>query len=260
MRIVLALIIALVAPASLHAAQFADHFAAHFVLKAFGATVGKGEWRLEPSQDGRFVWEAHARTAGIALLFRDVKISETSQAEYFEQSFRPLMYRYDRTGDNKAETAEVSFDWHEGIARNTVKGQTWQMPVPAGTLDKITYVLAMMSDLSAGKRAMRYTIADGGKLKVYDMRVLGTETLETPLGSLETLKMERHRDDGRETILWCAPALGFLPVKVVHREREGWSVTMFVESVDGRPPNSRLDTLEPAPTESLPAERPRHDP
>jgi hypothetical protein len=255
MRSVVALILILLAPASPGAPQFPDHFAAHFVLKAFGATVGEGEWRLKPSQNGRFVWEAHARTAGIALLFRDVKISETSQSEYFEQSFRPLMYRYDRTGDNKAETAEVSFDWHKGIARNTVKGKTWQMPVPVGTLDKITYLLAMMSDLSAGKRTMRYTIADGGKLKVYDMRELGTETLDTPLGSLETLKMERHRRDGRETTLWCAPALGFLPVKVMHREREGWSVTMYVERLEGRPPNSHGAVGEAVGSES-PPERP----
>jgi hypothetical protein len=84
---------------------------------------------------------------------------------------------------------------------------------------------------------MRYTIADGGRLKTYDMRETGTEVLETALGTLKTLKIQRLRDpDYGEATLWCASALGYLPVKLEHRDRDGMLISMFIQSIEGMPP------------------------
>jgi hypothetical protein len=216
-----------------------DRFVAHFVLEAFGATVGRTEWRLVPTEDRQFLWESRSETAGAGALIRDVYITERSEAELHGPTFRPLEYQYDRYGKNANRTVRVTFDWRDGVVFNTAEGHTWRMSVPSGTLDKLSYLLALMADLGDGKDVMRYTIADGGRLKTYEMRAAGTETLDTALGTLETLKVRRlrHADYGEAT-LWCAPALGFLPVKLVNRDRDGRLVSMYIQSIEGLPPTA----------------------
>ena len=214
-----------------------ERFVASFVLKAFGTTVGRSEWRLVPIDNEQFLWESRSETAGAAALVRDVYVTERSESEVYGQAFRPLVYHYDRYGKNATRNVRVTFDWKNGVAFNTAKGHTWRMSVPPGTLDKLNYLLALMRDLADGKRSMRYTIADGGRLKVYDMREVGTETLETALGTLETLKIRRLRQqDDQEATLWCAPALGYLPVKLEHRDSDGRLVSMYIQSIEGMPP------------------------
>lgn len=214
-----------------------NRFVANFVLTAFGTTVGRTEWRLVPIDEALFLWESRSETAGAGALIRDLYITERSESEIHGQGFRPLVYNYDRYGENAARKVQVSFDWENGVVLNTAQDHTWRMSVPPGTLDKLNYLLALMRDLANGERNMRYTIADGGRLKIYDMRAAGTETLETALGTLKTLKIRRLRDrDDGEAILWCASALGFLPVKLEHRDRDGRLVSMHIQSIEGMPP------------------------
>lgn len=219
------------------ASQGFDRFEASFVLEAFGTTVGRSEWRLVPVGDAEFVWESRSEAAGAGALFHDGYVTERSRAELYGRAFRPLEYRYDRIAEDATRTVRVRFDWQNGVALNTAEGHTWRMPLPQGTLDKLSYLLALMGDLSAGKRRLRYTIADGGRLKTYDMREAGTETLETALGTFETLRIRRlRRADYGEAILWCAPALGYLPVKLENRDRDGRLVSMHIQSIEGSPP------------------------
>jgi hypothetical protein len=214
-----------------------NRFVANFVLTAFGTTIGRTEWRLVPIEDAQFLWESRSETAGAGALIRNVYITERSESQLYGQFFRPLHYQYDRYGENVTRKVQVSFDWDNNLVLNTAKDHTWQMSVPPGTLDKLNYLLALMHDLAGGKRNMRYTIADGGRLKTYDMRETGTEVLETALGTLKTLKIQRLRDpDYGEATLWCASALGYLPVKLEHRDRDGMLISMFIQSIEGMPP------------------------
>ena len=214
-----------------------EGFVARFVLKTFGTTVGRTEWRLVPMEKQRFLWESRSETAGAGAWIRDVYITERSESERYGQSFRPRVYHYERYGKNATRHVQVAFDWENGVALNTAKGHTWRMSLPPGTLDKLNYLLALMSDLSDGKRSMQYRIADGGRLKVYDMRAAGTEILETAIGTLKTLKIQRLRNgDYGQATLWCASAFGFLPVKMEHRDGEGRLVSMYIQSIEGMPP------------------------
>lgn len=243
-RILLSLLLVCAALEARAESVIPTRFEAQFVLELenFGVTVGRSRWRLTPGKGNRFVWESQSRTAGAALMFRDVTIIERSESEYVDDGVRPLVYEYDRSGDDKARRLEIEFDWREGIARNTVKGDTWTMRLPDGTLDKINYLLMLMHDLALGKRRMSYTVADGGKLKTYDLKVEAHEQLDTALGELDTLRVRRIRDDERQTRVWCAPALGFMPVRVQHIERDGWVLTLSIESVEGV---SLAATLQP---------------
>jgi len=48
-----------------------------------------------------------------------------------------------------------------------------------------------------------------------------------PGGALEALRVERVRENpGRTTTSWLAPALGWLPVRIVQREADGETIEM----------------------------------
>lgn len=214
-----------------------------FELESRGTTVAETRWSLEPSGGGNFVYESETNTTGIAALFRKARIVERSELRYHEDRPQPLAYSYVRTG-HKDRTVAVRFDWEKGIAHNTLRGQTWSMPVPDGTLDKLAYVLALMHDLHAGSLNNAYTVADGGKIKTYQIDYLGEERLETPVGTFDTLKLRRTRSGNteRETIIWSAPVLGFLPVRLEHRESDGTAVLHAI-AIERLPPQDGTASL-----------------
>jgi hypothetical protein len=218
----------------LPAEAFPEKFSVDYVLSSMGTTIGRTELSLTPASDGGFVYESRSKATGLAAMIRNERIVERSEWRFHETGLRPLRYRYDRTGGKRERRVEVDFDWETGTVHNTAKGRTWRMSVPEGTLDKMIYLLALMQDLAAGRRPLEYSVADGGRLKTYVLEEIGEETLDTALGPMDTRVVRRlRRGEKRETILWCAPALAFLPVKVEHRERDGNTVTMAIDSVTG---------------------------
>jgi hypothetical protein len=104
---------------------------------------------------------------------------------------------------------------------NHVEDSRWEMEIPAGTLDKLASQLAMMLALRAGETDVTFNIADGGKLKEYRFRTVGQEMLELPAGTFETVKITKLRENRkRETYIWCAPALNYLPVRIWQRGKD----------------------------------------
>lgn len=220
--------------ATLALPSFPDRFTAEYVLESGGITVGRTRRTLTPDGNGRYVYETQSSVTGVLSLLRKDRIVERSDWQYQAGHVRPLAYRYTRTGGKKDRDQAIAFDWKNGIVHGTVKGESRRMSVPQGTLEKHIYVLALMQDLDAGRRDVQYRIADGSKLKTYRLKAMGEEHLDTALGLMQTIKVRRIRDDNkRETTLWCAPELHFLPVKMVHREKDGQVVSATIESAQG---------------------------
>ena len=212
-----------------------ERFEATFALEAKGATIARTRWSLSPGAGGGYVYESRTEPVGVFALIRDDTIVERSEWDYAGEWLQPLAYHYKRTG-RKAREVGIAFDWEERIARHDSPAGAWEMEVPPGVMvmDKLAYLLALMRDLGRGERGIEYTIADGGKLKRYTLTGIGEERIETALGALDTVVVRRERGNAkRETTLWCASALGFLPVKIVHRERDGTVLSLHVESIGG---------------------------
>jgi len=214
--------------------SFPRPFEAAFEVKASNVKVAQTRWRLAVQANHRFVYESRTESEGIVSLFRKDSIVERSAGIVVDDAALPLDYHYDRNRGGKRRSVQVRFDWESGTAANSLEGQTWKMAIPDGTLDKLSYLLMMMRDLRRGKRALRYEVADGGKLKTYRLEMVATEEVTTPLGTFSALGMRRVRDGGqRETVFWCAERLGYLPVKVSHREPNGNALELVLTQIKG---------------------------
>src|SRR3569623_1489452 len=128
-------------------------------------------------------------------------------------------YALQRNGANGLRVLLV-VDCVRCVVTNVSDGDPWRMEIPPDVHDMLGYLLAIMLDLQRGRKELQYSIADGGKLKTYAFQILGEEQVESPFGRLKTVKL-RRTEDKRDTTVWCAPALHYLPVRLEQRETDG---------------------------------------
>lgn len=133
----------------------------------------------------------------------------------------PKSYVYQGTGLINRRR-EVHFTPGSDTIRSLYKDQWYDLPYKEGTLDRMSQQeqvrLFLLNDPTP-KEDIFMTVADGKRVKDYQLRYVGEEVLDTPLGKLETLHFERvHDDPDRKSDTWIAPELDYLMVKTVHVE------------------------------------------
>jgi hypothetical protein len=204
-------------------------FLATYQVQVHGITIGAMERRLIRTSPEEFRFESITEATGIArLLYRDL-VRETTSWRATATGPTMLAYEYHQTG-SKTRQVTITFDHDNGAIHNTVNGSSWDMPIETGVVDKLAYQVLLMLDLAAGPHELRYRIADGGRIKTYDFVVLGGETLTTPAGTFAALKLRRSSTgDDRNTTIWCAVELSFLPIRVDQEEADGGTVSIRLE-------------------------------
>jgi hypothetical protein len=93
-----------------------------------------------------------------------------------------------------------------------------------------------MQDAAKGTKKVTYPVISRGELKTYTFTNLGQETIETPLGKFEAIKLERRKDDGENTTYtsWHALKLHYLPVKFENQENGDVVLSFALEEVEWR--------------------------
>lgn len=211
-------------------------FNASYTVHKGNLLLGEMRRTLSKQDDGRQVFETETRSGGLVALFVKDLIIERSEWEYHAGRIRSLHYSYRKTGGKKERRLDQLFDWERGVVNGdgSEHGSN-KIPITAGTLDKLVYQLALMTDLKQGKTELAYTLIDDDQIKIYRFRVAGEETLTTPLGALKTLKIERimDADSKRRTTLWCAPSLDYLLVRLDQQENGADEFSALIKTVEG---------------------------
>jgi hypothetical protein len=214
----------------LHAGPLPD-FEASYELKRGKLRIGTSSIALSTTAEGRYLYESRSTPTRLVSWFLKDRLHETSRGTLNAAGVRPDEYHYQRSGGRQERRADLVFDWQGMTVENHVEDSDWKMEIPSGTLDKLVSQVAMMLALQQGKTDVAFNIADGGKLKEYRFRQVGRETLELPAGIFETVKITKLRKNRkRETYIWCAPALNYLPVRIWQREKDGSEYQSDLES------------------------------
>jgi hypothetical protein len=92
--------------------------------------------------------------------------------------------------------------------------------IPSDTLDELTMLLKARCVINDEETDYQVTTAYGKRLRTHYIHVVGRETLDTPLGKLDTIRIEKRRDQDskRRTVFWLAPELDYLLVRARHIE------------------------------------------
>lgn len=207
-----------------------ESFSATYTLHKGPLTLAEMTRKLYRNNNGHFVYESYSKPIGYARWFTDSTLMEKSEWIYHDDKLRPVRYSYDRNGSKRERHVKLSFDWNRMRVTNDINNDPWSMAIPNGTLDKLLYHLAVMHDLKQANLPLTYQVADGGTLKSYTFEELGRETVKTSLGTFNTIKL--IRPGKRDTILWCAEELNYLPVKIM-QEEDGSKLTLNLKSFNG---------------------------
>ena len=209
-------------------------FEAEYSLYARNTKAARVVRSLTRLDDSGYEYRSETKTTGLVSLFKKVHIVETSRLLVQGRLLKPVYYSYKRSGDRKKRDVSIEFNWDSKKIKNTINGDFWHMPIEPAVMDKLLYQLAIMYDLQNGHSPGSYLIADGGGIKTYRFEKLGQETVDTPLGSFNTVKMLRHKPgSSRRSVFWCAPELDFLQVKVEHTEKDGSRTVAVLKSLRG---------------------------
>ncbi len=217
------------------AAQTIPDFSANYKVMLNGLSAGELKRELSTTENGSRRFTSQTQAKGVFAFFKPDVITETSIWTQKGKEIRPESYLYTKTGGKKEKHLNFIFDWKTQHVNVANKEQTHSFDVTDNTLDKLVYQLAIMADLADNKKQLSYSIAGKHKLKIYDIAILGEEIISTPLGKVKAIKLKRKRDEKqqRQTTLWCAPELNYLPVKIEHIEKDGTNFTAELRKLKG---------------------------
>lgn len=216
-------------------AEIPQPFSVSYSLHTNGLKVGESVRALEKDKNGRYVFRSESRSSGILTLFLNDHVIEKSTWSLSGEDIHPLRYIYRQSG-SKNSVQTVRFDWRTKAIDNREDNKTWRLRLTPNLFDKLLYQIAIMRDLAAGKRALAYQIVDGGEIKDYRFAYLGKEVVDTPLGKIRAVRLERRQGKSkRSTTFWCAIRGRYLPVRVDTTSRNGRRITALIERVTGIP-------------------------
>lgn len=210
-------------------------FSAKYLVRLSGIEAGELTRSLVTQVDGKRVFQSETQANGVFAIFKPEKIVETSLWQFNQQHVRPIKYSYVREGGRKDKYMYLNFDWQTKQLHIDDKKRPWSLDLAPQTMDKLVYQIALMADLNSHQTVFSYQIADGGKLKTYDITSHGSELISTAMGEIEAIKLtrQRNRPKDRQTTLWCAPSLNYLPVQLEHIEKDGTVFTASLQQLQG---------------------------
>ena len=148
----------------------------------------------------------------------------------------PLNYTYQLSGVSRASHA-IFFNWDAEIALSTEDDESWQLPLRDGVIDQLSYQVAMrqaLIDNSDSEAIFSFDIIDGDAIEMQQYRLVGEEILFTPLGELNTLKLERVREasDQRASKIWLAVDWNFLLTRIEQLNNSGLQIVLELKSAE----------------------------
>lgn len=151
------------------------------------------------------------------------QIEENSTFTYSDTGIVPLHYIYRRSVLGQERENELTYNQKDKVLSGSRGNKNFTVPLAGGELDMGTYILALRDDVARGMKEPCYNVIDDNKVERYCFRVTGTETVDTALGKMEAVVVERVRkpQSPRYTRFWFAPSLDYSIAKLEHQEQKG---------------------------------------
>jgi len=166
---------------------------------------------LKSSGNNQWTYRSHTKAIGLAALFNIDPINESSELEWFDGQLRSLRYRSDQNGVKD----ESQFDWQKKELHLSRNGNSRTLPLAAGTLDHASALLPIMQQLDDDFKSLEIAVNEKGTARILTFVNQGHESIQTPFGRYDTIKVRQSRDPGSQIgLIWFAPQLHNLPVRI----------------------------------------------
>jgi hypothetical protein len=208
-----------------------EPFQASYKWVWHGMTVAISTLHLERQEDNKWIYRSKSEPRGLGRMFSERPIQE-SVLQVTEDGVHPLSYKADDGTSATKRDANVQFDWEHKRVTGVYEDTKVDMPLPSGIQDDLSVQIALMVELLRGHTPDKLLLINGNSTREYRYSRDGEETLKTPLGDIPTLIYRSEKQNSpRVTRFWCAPSLGYIPMRVQQKRKDDVEWTMEVQSV-----------------------------
>lgn len=159
--------------------------------------------------------------------FHEVSVFSVEDAQIVPES-----YVYRGTGMVKRRR-ELHFSPTAGNIDSLYKDEWYKLPYTETTVDRMNQLEQLrliLLEQEGDSENIVMRVADGKRVKESRLVLVAEETLETPMGPVDTLHYRRlHQAADRKSDIWVAPAWDYLMVRTLHVE-DGDPVEMILTS------------------------------
>lgn len=192
-------------------------------------TAGTARLALKRGDAQHWVYTSENTARGLFKVAIPGTIRQSSELRIEDGRIVPQHFVTDDGSEKGKRDSDVRFDWKAGRALGTAEGKTVDVALQPGLQDSLSIQIALIHELLAGRTPSGFVMLDKNEVKDYLYTAEGNERVKTALGEHDTvIYASRRPDSDRKTLFWCAPDLGYLPVKVERRKgaKVEWSMTM----------------------------------
>jgi hypothetical protein len=188
-----------------------------------------GQWRHESRSKG---------TRGMAK-FLKADSRELSTGTFESGRFTPHHFEHTSRLAGKDEHWSAQFNWDTMRVTTRHEGGTSVLPLSTAVTDPLSMTLAIRRLLKHGMLEMKLEIVDEDEIRLQEYHTRPAEAVETLLGCIMALPLERVReaDSKRYSTGWYAPGLAWMPVRIQHGKKGGKEFDMRLTRLvlDGEP-------------------------
>ena len=207
-------------------------YTANYTVIRNGSALGNATVRFSALGNGRWELTTHTTGTGIAAI-AGVEIVERSVLRWNQGKPETIDYNFNQKAGwkNKQRSIKVNARSQQISSQNDEKSYT--LKYEPGVLDRHAVTIAVMQDLSEGKRGnLQYPVADRDELQTQLYRIMGNEKMQTGMGSFNSVKVQRIRENanGKSTTLWLANDKRYIPLRILQNESNGDVIEMNILS------------------------------
>lgn len=199
-------------------------FTATYDLSRNGDIVGTTVLTLSPTPNGWEFQSLDKGTRGTAAWIA-AKVQEDSQLVRSGNliELRSYAYRLSTVATHKHQTIVANPATHSVSVQDDK--HSYEYPMQPGVVDKLSLTVAIAQDLANGKRGtLTYPVAGRDHVASQQYQVGAEEKVALPAGSQRAVKVSRVVDadaKGKSTTYWFGLDNGFVPVRIVHSDKDG---------------------------------------
>lgn len=192
-------------------------------------TAGTARLALKRTDAQHWLYTSENTARGIFKVAVPGTIRQSSEVRVEGGRIVPQHFITDDGSDKGRRDSDVRFDWQADRATGTAEGKPVDVALQPGLQDSLSIQIALIHDLLSGRTPSGFVMLDRDEVKEYLYTAEGRARVKTALGEHDTvIYASRRPNSDRKTLFWCAPDLGYLPVKVErHRgSKVEWSMTI----------------------------------
>jgi hypothetical protein len=205
-------------------------YSARYSLYRNGKLTGKFEISLAPQENRWILSSEGSGTYGLARILGAHDEESVLGRAADDGRFIPQQYERRTRVAGVEKSWVATFDWAIDRVDVVHDGEEhYRLPLDGRALDPLSLKLEMQRRLAEAERNLDFLMVEEDEIDPQNFRRLDSEWLETALGCLQTIPVEKVRHNSRRyTRAWHAPDFGNVEVRVEHGKRDGDHIEMRI--------------------------------